>query len=49
MPTGLNDSVRGYGMKKSFWNSWKGFLTQMILFAFLGLLGALAVGNLLGY
>jgi hypothetical protein len=35
-------------MKKSYWNTWTGFLTQMVSFAVLGVLLALAVKNLQG-
>jgi hypothetical protein len=33
-------------MKKSYWNTWFGFLTQMASFAVLGVLIALAVKNI---
>jgi hypothetical protein len=36
----------GMEMKKSYWNTWLGFLTQMVSFAVLGVLIALAVKNL---
>ncbi len=37
---------RGLGMKKNYWNTWTGFLTQMVSFALLGVLLALAAKNL---
>ena len=46
---GLTTVARSHGMEKSFWNSWTGFLAQMIFFSFLGFLGALVAENLLGY
>ncbi len=40
LPTG------GRKMKSSYWNSWTGFLTQMISFGVIGILIALLVKNL---
>jgi ABC-type multidrug transport system permease subunit len=46
--TGFYNSVRRLGMENSFWNTWTGFLAQMVFFALLGVLVAFAAKNLIG-
>jgi hypothetical protein len=45
---GLYNSVGMLGMENSFWNTWTGFLAQMVFFLLLGVLAAFAAQNLIG-